>query len=118
MGTSVCFQRYYYRLYVSPHLVLRFQVDVTELTAKQSLTELGRVINYLSVFFFMFLSCRFTKQNFLCCRFTKQNLLRIYPKGIRFDSSNYNPLIGWTHGAQMVAFNMQVSRLGFFLFAN
>nr|GMC63848.1 phosphoinositide phospholipase C 2-like [Ipomoea batatas] len=40
-------------------------------------------------------------------RFTQQNLLRIYPKGIRFDSSNYNPLIGWTHGAQMVAFNMQ-----------
>ncbi|XP_057979685.1 phosphoinositide phospholipase C 2-like [Malania oleifera] len=40
-------------------------------------------------------------------RFTQRNLLRIYPKGIRFDSSNYNPLIGWMHGAQMVAFNMQ-----------
>ncbi|RAL36923.1 hypothetical protein DM860_003845 [Cuscuta australis] len=40
-------------------------------------------------------------------RFTQQNLLRIYPKGIRINSSNYNPLIGWTHGAQMVAFNMQ-----------
>lgn len=40
-------------------------------------------------------------------RFTQQNILRVYPKGIRFDSSNYNPLIGWTHGAQMVAFNMQ-----------
>ncbi|KAL0303851.1 UNVERIFIED_CONTAM: Phosphoinositide phospholipase C 2 [Sesamum radiatum] len=40
-------------------------------------------------------------------RFTQRNLLRVYPKGIRFDSSNYNPLIGWTHGAQMVAFNMQ-----------
>ncbi|KAL3521212.1 hypothetical protein ACH5RR_019361 [Cinchona calisaya] len=40
-------------------------------------------------------------------RFTQQNLLRIYPKGIRFDSSNYNPLIGWMHGAQMVALNMQ-----------
>ena len=34
--------------------------------------------------------------------------MRVYPKGIRFDSSNYNPLIAWTHGAQMVAFNMQV----------
>ncbi|KAK4385334.1 Phosphoinositide phospholipase C 2 [Sesamum angolense] len=42
-------------------------------------------------------------------RFTQRNLLRVYPKGIRFDSSNYNPLIGWTHGAQMVAFNMQVT---------
>ncbi|XP_059627977.1 phosphoinositide phospholipase C 2-like isoform X2 [Cornus florida] len=40
-------------------------------------------------------------------RFTQQNMLRVYPKGIRFDSSNYNPLIGWMHGAQMVAFNMQ-----------
>ncbi|EYU20012.1 hypothetical protein ABFS82_06G067200 [Erythranthe guttata] len=40
-------------------------------------------------------------------RFTQRNLLRVYPKGIRFDSSNYNPLIGWMHGAQMVAFNMQ-----------
>jgi len=40
-------------------------------------------------------------------RFTQRNILRVYPKGTRIDSSNYNPLIGWTHGAQMVAFNMQ-----------
>ncbi|XP_073297641.1 phosphoinositide phospholipase C 2-like [Primulina huaijiensis] len=40
-------------------------------------------------------------------RFTRRNLLRIYPKGVRFDSSNYNPFIGWLHGAQLVAFNMQ-----------
>ncbi|XP_020087006.1 phosphoinositide phospholipase C 6-like isoform X1 [Ananas comosus] len=40
-------------------------------------------------------------------RFTQKNLLRIYPKGTRFNSSNYNPYIGWMHGAQMVAFNMQ-----------
>ncbi|KAF7830945.1 phosphoinositide phospholipase C 2-like [Senna tora] len=40
-------------------------------------------------------------------RFTQRNLLRVYPKGTRIDSSNYNPLIGWMHGAQMVAFNMQ-----------
>lgn len=40
-------------------------------------------------------------------RFTQQNLLRIYPKGIRITSSNYNPLVGWMHGAQMVALNMQ-----------
>ncbi|KAL3837751.1 hypothetical protein ACJIZ3_022342 [Penstemon smallii] len=40
-------------------------------------------------------------------RFTQRNLLRVYPKGVRFNSSNYNPLIGWMHGAQMVAFNMQ-----------
>lgn len=40
-------------------------------------------------------------------RFTQRNILRIYPKGTRFTSSNYNPLLGWTHGAQMVAFNLQ-----------
>ncbi|XP_011623006.2 phosphoinositide phospholipase C 2 isoform X2 [Amborella trichopoda] len=39
--------------------------------------------------------------------FTKRNILRIYPKGLRVDSSNFNPLIGWNLGAQMVAFNMQ-----------
>ncbi|KAF6147049.1 hypothetical protein GIB67_036768 [Kingdonia uniflora] len=40
-------------------------------------------------------------------RFTQNNLLRVYPKRTRVTSSNYNPLVGWTHGAQMVAFNMQ-----------
>ncbi|KAL9228665.1 hypothetical protein vseg_004218 [Gypsophila vaccaria] len=40
-------------------------------------------------------------------RFTQKNLLRVYPKGSRIMSSNYNPLTGWIHGAQMVAFNMQ-----------
>ncbi|CAK9137006.1 unnamed protein product [Ilex paraguariensis] len=42
-----------------------------------------------------------------CSRFTQRNLLRIYPKGTRIGSSNYNPLVGWMHGAQMVALNMQ-----------
>ncbi|KAG8371462.1 hypothetical protein BUALT_Bualt13G0090100 [Buddleja alternifolia] len=40
-------------------------------------------------------------------RFTQRNILRVYPKGTRFNSSNYKPQIGWLHGAQMVAFNMQ-----------
>ncbi|CAO2825131.1 unnamed protein product [Amaranthus hypochondriacus] len=40
-------------------------------------------------------------------KFTQKNILRVYPKGTRVWSSNYNPLIGWTHGAQMVALNMQ-----------
>ncbi|KAK4376097.1 hypothetical protein RND71_006774 [Anisodus tanguticus] len=51
-------------------------------------------------------------------RFTQRNMLRIYPKGSRIDSSNYDPLIAWMRGAQMVAFNMQVEYLwmmqGFF----
>ncbi|XP_059063723.1 phosphoinositide phospholipase C 2 isoform X3 [Cryptomeria japonica] len=41
-------------------------------------------------------------------RFTQKNILRVYPKGTRVDSSNYNPLIAWFHGAQMVALNMQI----------
>ncbi|XP_015078031.1 phosphoinositide phospholipase C 2-like isoform X2 [Solanum pennellii] len=40
-------------------------------------------------------------------RFTQRNILRVYPKGARVDSSNYDPLIAWLRGAQMVAFNMQ-----------
>lgn len=40
-------------------------------------------------------------------RFTQRNLLRVYPKGMRLDSSNYDPMLGWSHGAQMVALNMQ-----------
>ncbi|KMT05045.1 hypothetical protein BVRB_7g172040 isoform A [Beta vulgaris subsp. vulgaris] len=40
-------------------------------------------------------------------RFTQKNLLRVYPKGTRIFSSNYDPFIGWAHGAQMVALNMQ-----------
>ncbi|CAL9217156.1 unnamed protein product, partial [Arabidopsis halleri] len=40
-------------------------------------------------------------------KFTQWNLLRIYPKTTRFDSYNYDPLVGSIHGAQMVAFNMQ-----------
>jgi hypothetical protein len=48
---------------------------------------------------------------FATSSFTQRNLLRIYPKGTRFNSSNYNPFLGWVHGAQMVAFNMQVMML-------
>ncbi|XP_042030536.1 phosphoinositide phospholipase C 2-like isoform X1 [Salvia splendens] len=40
-------------------------------------------------------------------RFTQKNILRIYPKAIRLDSSNYKPLCALMHGAQMVALNMQ-----------
>ncbi len=34
---------------------------------------------------------------------------RIYPNGIRVDSSNYNPQSMWNCGAQMVALNFQTS---------
>ncbi|XP_065872355.1 phosphoinositide phospholipase C 6-like isoform X2 [Euphorbia lathyris] len=40
-------------------------------------------------------------------KFTQENILRVYPKGTRITSSNYKPINGWMHGAQMIAFNMQ-----------
>jgi phosphatidylinositol phospholipase C delta len=40
-------------------------------------------------------------------RFSQTNILKIYPKLTRVTSSNFNPLIAFLHGAQMVAFNMQ-----------
>lgn len=41
---------------------------------------------------------------------TKQ-LSRIYPKGSRVNSSNYDPVPGWTCGSQMVALNYQTGSL-------
>ena len=38
---------------------------------------------------------------------TERQLVRTYPKGVRFDSSNYNPLPMWNCGMQMVALNYQ-----------
>jgi phosphatidylinositol phospholipase C delta len=43
----------------------------------------------------------------LVVKFTQRNILRIYPDGSRVNSSNYNPIPAWNHGAQMVAQNMQ-----------
>ncbi|KAF7987870.1 hypothetical protein HCN44_003733 [Aphidius gifuensis] len=34
-------------------------------------------------------------------------LSRVYPKGLRIDSSNYNPIQFWNSGCQMVALNYQ-----------
>jgi len=41
--------------------------------------------------------------------FNQQQLARIYPKGTRFDSSNYDPMPAWTCGAAVVALNYQTS---------
>lgn len=40
-------------------------------------------------------------------RFTKTNLGRVYPSGLRFDSSNADPMVAWTHGIQVAAINTQ-----------
>ena len=40
-------------------------------------------------------------------RFTSTNMVRIYPHGLRTNSTNYMPLDHWDVGAQMVALNYQ-----------
>jgi hypothetical protein len=50
-----------------------------------------------------------TKHGHLHYRFTQKYILRVFPKGTRVTSTNFRPLTAWMHGAQMVAFNMQVS---------
>lgn len=37
----------------------------------------------------------------------ERQMARIYPKGVRVDSSNYDPVPAWTAGAQIVALNYQ-----------
>ncbi|KAL9655037.1 hypothetical protein ABK040_008820 [Willaertia magna] len=39
--------------------------------------------------------------------YNKLHMSRIYPKGTRFSSSNYNPMTGWRGGCQFVALNYQ-----------
>jgi len=39
--------------------------------------------------------------------YNQRQLSRIYPRGTRFDSSNYNPYIFWPIGCQMAALNYQ-----------
>lgn len=38
---------------------------------------------------------------------TRTHVIRIYPKGLRFDSTNYEPHRYWSAGAQLVAINWQ-----------
>ncbi|CAH0040650.1 unnamed protein product [Clonostachys solani] len=39
-------------------------------------------------------------------------LMRVYPDGIRLGSSNFDPLIYWRRGVQMVALNWQTNDIG------
>uniref|UniRef100_A0A7M5UTU2 Phosphoinositide phospholipase C n=1 Tax=Clytia hemisphaerica TaxID=252671 RepID=A0A7M5UTU2_9CNID len=53
---------------------------------------------------------RFVSRKTVDLRFLRLNhrqLSRVYPKGTRFDSSNYDPVIFWNFGCQMVALNYQ-----------
>lgn len=44
---------------------------------------------------------------------TRDHLVRIYPKGLRLSSSNYEPHRYWSGGAQLVALNWQTFDLGY-----
>ena len=44
--------------------------------------------------------------------FTERNVFRVYPAGIRIESSNVNPINFWAYGIQMVAMNIQTSDIG------
>ena len=39
--------------------------------------------------------------------YNQRQLSRIYPRGTRFDSSNFDPYLFWPAGCQMVALNYQ-----------
>lgn len=39
--------------------------------------------------------------------YNKRQLSRVYPAGIRFDSSNFMPQLFWNAGCQLVALNYQ-----------
>merc|ERR1712127_1123689 len=40
-------------------------------------------------------------------RYNVDHMSRIYPAGSRVDSSNYNPVVSWSSGCQLVALNFQ-----------
>lgn len=47
--------------------------------------------------------------------YTRDHIVRTYPAGMRIDSSNFNPLMFWTLGLQMVALNYQTPGTDFYL---
>lgn len=50
-----------------------------------------------------------------CKKMTAFNLkafIRVYPKATRINSSNYDPVLSWCHGAQVVAINYQNQDFG------
>eukprot|EP00898_Chlorokybus_atmophyticus_P005052 jgi/Chlat1/5548/Chrsp369S05346 len=40
-------------------------------------------------------------------KYTAKHLIRVYPFGLRFDSSNLDPMLSWSHGIQVPALNTQ-----------
>ncbi|EQC32662.1 hypothetical protein SDRG_09638 [Saprolegnia diclina VS20] len=44
-----------------------------------------------------------------------RHVSRMYPSGVRIDSSNYNPMLGWSAGMQLVALNYQTADLPMYM---
>lgn len=49
------------------------------------------------------------QENKFFLRYHQEQFSRVYPKGQRIDSSNYNPIAMWNSGSQMVALNYQTA---------
>ncbi|GAQ84819.1 Phosphoinositide-specific Phospholipase C [Klebsormidium nitens] len=47
------------------------------------------------------------KDPLVLTKFSQHNMVRVYPYGLRFDSSNLDPVKVWCHGGQLAAMNMQ-----------
>ncbi|PRP84208.1 1-phosphatidylinositol 4,5-bisphosphate phosphodiesterase delta-1 [Planoprotostelium fungivorum] len=47
--------------------------------------------------------------------YNRRHLSRIFPKGSRVDSSNYDPVKAWNHGSSIVALNYQTGSVPMFL---
>lgn len=43
----------------------------------------------------------------ICLKYHRNQISRVYPKGQRLDSSNFNPVPFWNVGSQMIALNYQ-----------
>ena len=68
---------------------------------------LAIVLTYLAQGFFVLLLFYVEVSSLTFPTHTEKQLLRTYPAGTRIDSSNFNPVIFWAHGIQMVALNYQ-----------
>mmetsp|Transcript_1863 Transcript_1863/g.2469 ORF Transcript_1863/g.2469 Transcript_1863/m.2469 type:complete len:83 (-) Transcript_1863:10-258(-) len=49
------------------------------------------------------------KQPHLLLKLLESKLIRTYPGNLRIDSSNYDPVMCWNYGCQIVALNYQTS---------
>ncbi|KAK3378361.1 hypothetical protein B0H63DRAFT_398417 [Podospora didyma] len=56
--------------------------------------------------------CQTSESKQTLYRHNMRHLMRVYPNGNRFTSSNFDPLIYWKRGVQMAALNWQTFDLG------